>query len=140
MTSYLIALVVGFAASGLYNLGKKARYMEETDEAFFKRQLQLARQQCHDIATQFSHVLSEQRKKYLRKDENGNFIYDDWYKYGIEPFFHSKVSPRLIDAQRDCLVNYGNYAEIIDNVARSAMGSSQDDAVQRLVKKGWPMS
>jgi len=139
MTGYIIALVVGFAATGLYNLGKKARELEQTDEDFFKKQLHLARQQCHEIASQFSHILSEERKKYLRRDEYGNIIYDDWYKFGIEPFFHSKVSPRLIDAQRDFLINYGNYAEIIDNVARSGNYSKDNrNAVQRLIRKGWP--
>jgi len=77
---------------------------------------------------------------YLRKDEYGNVIYDDWYEFGIEPFFHSKISSRLVDAQRDCLITYGNYAEIIDNVAKSGRRGKQKNAMQRLVKQGWPLS
>ncbi|HDO27854.1 MAG TPA: hypothetical protein ENH02_07035 [Bacteroidetes bacterium] len=140
MTGYLIVLVVGFAATGLYNLGKKARVQEKTDEDFFRKQLHLAKAQCHEIAWQFSGFLADQRMKYLRKDKHGNLIYDDWYKLGIEPFFHSKVSPRLIDAQRDSLINFGNYVEIIDHVAKSGYPKKKKNALQCLVSKGWPLS
>lgn len=140
MTGYLIVLVVGFAASGLYNMGRKARKQEQTDEDFFRKQLHLSRQQCHEIALQFSDFLADQRMKYLRKDRFGNLIYDDWFKFGIEPFFHSKVSPRLIDAQRDCLINFGSYVEIIDKVAKSGNQKSKRNVIQRLVKQTWPLS
>ncbi|NOX86370.1 MAG: hypothetical protein GXO86_10485 [Chlorobi bacterium] len=140
MTGYIIVLVVGFAASGLYNMGKKARELEQADEDFFRKQLHLARKQCHEIASQFSHFLFEQRKMYLRKDEFGNLIYDDWYKFGVEPFFRSKILPRLIDVQRDCLITHGNYAEIIDNVAKSGRQRNKKNTIRQLVKQGWPLS
>jgi len=140
MTGYLIVLVVGFTVSGLYNMGRKARKQEQTDEDFFRKQLHLARQQCHEIALQFSDFLCDQRTKYLRKDQYGNLIYDDWFKLGIEPFFHSKVSPRLVDVQRDFLINYGNYTEIIDHVARTGNEKRKQSIIKQLTRRRWLLS
>lgn len=135
MTGYIVVLLVGVAASGLYNMGKKARKQEESDEYFFRKQLYLAKKQCREIAWQFSEFLIMQRKRYLRKDAYGNLIYDDWIKMGIEPFFRRKVIPRLIDAQRDSLIAYGNYTEIIENVVREAQKQENNSLTKRLAHK-----
>ena len=121
MSGLLIFGVLGVvvAGTGLYNLGTKARKLERTDEDFFLNQLEMAKSECYHISKQFAAYLAEERRKYLDSDQNRNTGYHLWMTKGVENFFYSKVSPRLVDVQRECLVQFSAYPEIIDQVAIS---------------------
>ena len=120
MTGFLIFLGVAVLISikGLYNLGSKARQLEQTDEDFFQSQLILAKRECYQISKQFAQQLAMERTKYVC--ENGDLVGDDWMNKGVESFFQTTICPKLVDAQRECLIQYGAYPEIIDQVALSA--------------------
>jgi len=120
MTGFLIFLVVAVLVSitGLYNLGSKARQLEQTDEDFFQSQLILAKRECYQISKQFAQQLAMERTKYVCDD--GDLVDDDWMNKGVESFFQTTICPKLVVAQRECLIQYGAYPEIIDQVAVNA--------------------
>ena len=127
MTGFLIFLAIALliAITGLYNLGSKARQQEQTDEDFFQSQLILAKKECYQISKQFAHQLANERTKYVCDNGDGNLVADDWMNEGVESFFQSTISPKLVDAQRECLIQHGAYPEIIDQVALSAQEKLQ---------------
>lgn len=122
MTGFVIFLVLAVIISitGLYNLGSKARKLERSDEEFFHNQLILAKQECFQISKQFARQLALERRKYIREDSEGNLLDDDWMNKGVESFFQTTVCPKLVDVQRECLIQFSAYPEIIDQVASSA--------------------
>jgi hypothetical protein len=128
MTGFLIFIVVAVIISitGLYNLGSKARKLEQTDEEFFQSQLILAKQECFEISKQFARQLALERSKYVRKDSDGNLLDDEWMNKGVESFFQTTVCPKLVDVQRECLIQFSAYPEIIDKVASSAQQELSD--------------
>jgi hypothetical protein len=119
MIGLLIFLVIGSIVilTGLYNLGAKARKLEESDDDFLQNQLQLAKNECYHISEQFSRKLARERRSYILNNKNNRSGYEEWMTKGVEIFFNTTVSPKLIDAQRECLIEYGAYPEIIDKVA-----------------------
>jgi hypothetical protein len=122
MTGLLIFLIIGLIViiAGLYNLGIKARKLEESDEDFLQNQLQLAKNECYHISEQFAHQLAIERRNYILKHKHNESGYEEWMTKGVETFFNTTVSPKLIDVQRECLIEYGAYPEIIDKVAALA--------------------
>lgn len=122
MSSLFVIIVLGLMliVAGLYNLGMKARKLERTDDVFLQRQLSLAKQECYSISKQFSIQLAKERKMYLNGNSRTNNGYNEWMTKGVERFFRSEISPKLVDAQRECLIQYGAYTEIIDQVASIA--------------------
>lgn len=120
MTGFLIFLIIVVIATGLYNLGSKARRLEKTDEDFFQNQLILAKQQCYQISQQFARQLAMERIKYVREDSEGNLVNDEWMNKGVESFFQTTIVPKLVDVHRECLIQYSAYPEIIDQVASNA--------------------
>lgn len=127
MTGFLIFLVfaVIISITGLYNLGSKARQLEKTDDDFLQSQLVLAKQECYQISKQFARQLAMERTKYIRSDGDGNLLHDDWMDKSVESFFQTKICPKLVDVQRECLIQYSAYPEIIDQVASSAQQELQ---------------
>ena len=121
MTGLLIfsGVAIMFTITGLLNLGTKARKLEETDESFLLNELNLAKQECYTIAKQYSDELVIERKRYLDEGNNKGG-YSEWITNGVERFFLSKISPKLKDLQRDCLIYFSAYPEIIDQVAKEA--------------------
>jgi len=122
MTGILIFSIVSSVviATGLYNLGVKAREMDRTDEDFFQLQLQLAKNECYKISEQFAKELASERRTYIHNSAKTGKGYDEWMTKGVETFFNTIVSPKLVDVQRECLIQYSAYPEIIDRVAISA--------------------
>ncbi len=119
----LIALIiVGLivAIAGLHSLGNKARKLERTDQDFLQQQLVLGKNECYRISRQFSRQLASERKRYINAETNGDIGYNEWMTKGVDTFFESKVSPRLVNAQRECLIQFSAYTEIIDRVAATA--------------------
>ena len=119
----LIALIIvglAVAIAGLYNMGTKARKLERTDQDFLQQQLVLGKKECYRISRQFSRQLAFERKKYINAEKNGNLGYNEWMTKGVDTFFKLKVSPELGKAQRECLVQFSAYPEIIDRVAATA--------------------
>ena len=121
MTGLLIFIGIGLIVivTGLYNLGKKARKMEESDKDFLQGQLQLAKKECYHISERFARQLADERNSYINGKRNANG-YEEWMTKGVETFFNTIVSPKLIDVQRECLIQYSAYPEIIDKVATLA--------------------
>lgn len=122
MTGFFIFLVIAviISVTGLYNLGSKARRLEQTDEDFFHCQLILAKRECYQISKQFERQLAIERTKYMREDDEDGLLHDDWFNKGVESFFQTTICPKLVDAQRECLIQFGAYPEIIDHVASTA--------------------
>lgn len=122
MIGIVFFLVVGLLLimAGLYNLGAKARRLEQTDEEFFQSQLLIAKQECYKISQPFSRQLAIERERYLHDNMNGSLGYSEWMSKGVESFFKYTVSPKLVDVQRECLIQFGAYPEIIDEVAVTA--------------------
>jgi len=127
MTGLLIFLVIGLVVivAGLYNLGVKARKMEKSDEDFMQNQLQLAKDECYQISERFARQLALERNSYIINSKNNGSGYEEWMTKGVETFFITTVSPKLVDVQRECLIEYSAYPEIIDKVATLAQSKAQ---------------
>jgi Na+-transporting NADH:ubiquinone oxidoreductase subunit NqrC len=126
MTGILIFSIVGSVviATGLYNLGVKAREMDRTDDDFFQLQLQLAKKECYQISEQFAQELASERRSYIHRSTITGKGYEEWMTKGVETFFNTVVSPKLVDIHRECLIQYSAYPEIIDRVAVSTQKES----------------
>ena len=118
MTAYIISL--GIILFILYMLGLKTQRTDNIYKENFKQNLDISRQQCREIALEFADHLSAQKKKHSCETDSGRTNYDEWYRKDIEKFLHSTVLPRMSEPYRSLLLNYGNYAGIIDNVAKTA--------------------
>lgn len=117
---FFVVIALMLIATGLYNLGTKARQLEQTDEEFFQSQLMLAKQECYKISQPFSQQLAMERQRYFHGHTNEDNGYSEWMSKGVESFFKYTVSPKLVDVQRECLIQHGAYPEIIEEVAVSA--------------------
>lgn len=127
MTGLIIFIGIGLAVifTGLYNLGVKARKMEKSDEDFLLSQLYRAKEECYHISEQFAQQLARERKSYLLNNQRNGNGYDEWMTKGVEDFFNTTISPKLVDVQRECLIEYSAYPEIIDKVATTADKEAQ---------------